>query len=271
MAWPKLRIPKVWVSAMCVLGCLGLWGFAGIKQESRHCEQILVRIMNDGGNQFLSASELRKEANMVNGHEFWLIGRPWHEINLAEVERHISKLDFVDRSRAWKDHSGILHLDVWQMEPFVRLMTYGNRDRYLDTKGFNYPVSESFTARVMIADGPGVNVLLEKVALQGDFTDKRNPKAKVDPEAEALFNLLLKINTDHFLKPLIAQVTVSDNGEVTMYPQVGNQVIYFGKPEGVDNKVRKLQAFYEQIVAARSWDKYRSVNLKFENQIICEQ
>jgi cell division protein FtsQ len=156
------------------------------------------------------------------------------------------------------------------MEPIVRLMLAGNRNRYIDAKGNNYAVSRNSSARVLIVDGPGAEVLLTKLAKPQDYVNKKKPQFQVDPEAEALFTLITTIHNNPFLHALIGQITVDANQEVRLIPQIGHQEIILGPPTDIEEKFRKLDAFYKKIVAAKRWDRYHSVNLKFENQIICE-
>ena len=50
----------------------------------------------------------------------------------------------------------------------------------------------------------------------------------------------------------------------------GNQEILFGKIEDFVGKFQKLQTFYKKIIPAKGWNMYKKINLKFENQIICD-
>ena len=91
-----------------------------------------------------------------------------------------------------------------------------------------------------------------------------------NPEAKNLFGLVKAILADPFCRAQIGELYVDEGGEVTLYPLVGDQEIILGKPEGYTTKLLKLKSFYQDIVPARGWERYNTVNLKYENQIVCE-
>jgi len=58
--------------------------------------------------------------------------------------------------------------------------------------------------------------------------------------------------------------------QITIFPQVGNERIEFGKPQNIEVKFRKLMIFYKEILPRMGWDKYNRVNLEYEGQIVAE-
>ena len=59
-------------------------------------------------------------------------------------------------------------------------------------------------------------------------------------------------------------------GKVIFMPQVGTQIIEFGKPDEVEQKFKKLLVVHKKVLPAMGWDRYKRVNLEFHDQIICE-
>jgi len=57
---------------------------------------------------------------------------------------------------------------------------------------------------------------------------------------------------------------------ITIFPQVGDERIEFGKPDDVQEKFRKLMIFYKEILPRMGWNKYDRVNLEYEGQIVTE-
>ena len=82
--------------------------------------------------------------------------------------------------------------------------------------------------------------------------------------------MLKYIENDAFWKAQIAHILIKKDGEIELYPQVTKQVVEFGMPEDFDGKFSKLLTFYKEILPKKGWNTYDRVNLKFENQIICE-
>jgi len=82
--------------------------------------------------------------------------------------------------------------------------------------------------------------------------------------------VLQYIDADPFWKAQIAQIELNENNELTLYPQVSKQVIIFGSPEDYEQKFKKLKVFFKQILPQKGWNKYEKVNIKYNNQIVCE-
>jgi cell division protein FtsQ len=55
-----------------------------------------------------------------------------------------------------------------------------------------------------------------------------------------------------------------------MYQQVGKQVIEFGEAKDIEEKFKKINLFYEEILPAKGWNTYSRVNVKYKGQIVCE-
>jgi cell division protein FtsQ len=82
--------------------------------------------------------------------------------------------------------------------------------------------------------------------------------------------MLRIIHEDEFLHAQIAELDIDSKGKITIYPQVGGQLIEFGKPENLEVKFKKLRIFYKEILPMRGWNTYKRVNLEYEGQIIAE-
>jgi len=52
-------------------------------------------------------------------------------------------------------------------------------------------------------------------------------------------------------------------------PKIGSATIVLGDMSDLDSKLVKLKAFYQAKIGSKELDDYRSVNLKYRNQIVC--
>lgn len=82
--------------------------------------------------------------------------------------------------------------------------------------------------------------------------------------------MIEKITGDEFWNAQITQLDIDNKLRITLYPQVGNEVIEFGKPEDIDTRFKKLKIFYKEILPKVGWNKYDRVNLEYEGQIVAE-
>ena len=87
---------------------------------------------------------------------------------------------------------------------------------------------------------------------------------------EPLLALLQYIRESDLWRAQIAELSVDEAGDVTLWPQVGNYRIEFGKPDGVEMKFKKVKLFYTRIAPQKGWDRYHRVSVQFRNQLVCE-
>ncbi|MDV7400600.1 hypothetical protein RZS08_54800, partial [Arthrospira platensis SPKY1] len=69
---------------------------------------------------------------------------------------------------------------------------------------------------------------------------------------------------------LIEQIYVS-NGKILLAPKVGNYKIVLGTVDDLDEKFRRLRIFYDEVVPYQGWRRYKTVNLSYKGQIVCEK
>jgi cell division protein FtsQ len=90
-----------------------------------------------------------------------------------------------------------------------------------------------------------------------------------DYAGKRLLPLISFINENTFWSSQIDQIYVGVNGELSMIPRVGDQVIIFGTPEDFEVKFRNLKALYTEGFKSGGWNRYSMINAKFLNQIVC--
>jgi cell division protein FtsQ len=248
--WKK----ALWIG-LGVLGGAGLLAAAKQRYESRRCQRVNV-VIDDGrpGPGFVTAADVRRLLT-DNGP---LVGRTLDRLDLKALEARVRSNGLVRECQAAADLSGTLNVRVWQHRPIARLIERrgvgSDADGYLNEEGDLLPLSEHYTARVLLVAGPYF---------------ERLPNLR-GAKHEALRVLLRYITADPFWNAQIAQVEVDDDGDVTLLPAVGNHRILFGPPTDPEAKFRKLTVFYTKILPARGWSAYQTVSVQFKNQLVCE-
>jgi cell division protein FtsQ len=79
------------------------------------------------------------------------------------------------------------------------------------------------------------------------------------------------INNDSFLKSQIVQIYINNNGYFEFIPRIGNQRILFGSIENMEKKFKKIKLFYKNGPQPKDLNKYDTLNVLYENQIICSK
>ena len=81
-----------------------------------------------------------------------------------------------------------------------------------------------------------------------------------------MVNLILE---DDFLKKELVGIRKLDNNEYQFSVRSGNYTIDFGKLINIDVKFKKLKAFYNKAFQDKTIQEYKTINVKFHNQVVC--
>ena len=250
--WQAVFIGFAWVFSLSSV--IVLMSFIEIKKVESTCEKIEVVLP---GNQFfIEQAEIDEILKSKNG---LLIGRRLSGIDIQYLENKLKANPFIEYAKVYIDMNGIIHADVKQRVPVLRILNLSGQDFYVDQNGYKIPLSDHFTARVLVANG----IILE------DFSGKVDTlKTKLSKD---LFLAAKFIAQDSLWNDQIVQMYVNEKNDIELVPRVGNQKIILGNADNLKNKFRNLLLFYKKAIPQAGWDTYSSINLKFKGQIVCEK
>ena len=169
------------------------------------------------------------------------------------LEKVLEGNPYCDNAEVYIDAMGILHVDVRQRIPIVRIINTRGVGYYLDSTGTKLPLSDKFTARVL-----AVNGFVPASDNNADTTG--------DAQLEDVLNVATALQSDSFLFRLIDQVWVNTDGEFVLVPKFSKQDVLLGSANALDKKLSKLSAFYRH-TARTSLSNYKRIDLRYENEI----
>ncbi len=243
---------KIFAAVLVVLVFIA---FTERKHEEFAIRDISVRIENEVDNHFLDEADV---LGLMRVDVQNLRGARTSDINLRTIESKIKKDPFIKEADLYTDLKGNLIASVKLRRPVARIIRTDGPDGYIAEDGTIMPVSEKFTARVLLVSGPYVRKLLQQ------------PNISYTPEGVQLLNLIHVLKADEFWSAQIAQMDIDSKGRLTLFPQVGDERIEFGTPDNEIPKLKKLKIFYKEILPKAGWNKYRRVSLQYEGQIVAE-
>ncbi|MCD9018497.1 cell division protein FtsQ/DivIB [Parachryseolinea silvisoli] len=229
--------------------------FTERRQGDITVRDITVKIENEQENHFLDEADVMKlmQLNLEN-----LRGTGLNEVNLKAIEQRVKSEPFVKEGELYSDLKGNMVIRVELRRPIARIVRNDGPDGYIAEDGTIMPVSEKFTSRVVLISGGFVRQLLK----QKNVNDTE--------EGKQLIELINAIREDEFWNAQIAQLDMDSKARITMYSQVGDERIEFGRPDNPEVKFKKLRVFYKEILPRMGWNKYDRVNLEYEGQIVAE-
>ena len=87
-------------------------------------------------------------------------------------------------------------------------------------------------------------------------------------DLDYLTKVSLMIRDDKFLNQNISQIIINDNQEINLKLSGLNTFIELGHNNKLEKKIQNLKAFYNRAVRKNDIEKYKEVNLQFENQVV---
>jgi cell division protein FtsQ len=250
--WKLILYCFTWT--LCLGGLVVLMSFVNVKKEAQKCTEL--KVMLPGTNNFIEREEVDRILLEGSGP---LVGRKLEDINIHDLENKLKANPFIEYAKVFADMSGVIHVDIRQRKPMLRIINMANVNFYIDEKGNKIPMSDNYTARVLVANG----------LITEDFS------GKVDTMSSQLTRDLFRtadfIRQDTLWNDQIEQLYVNLKGDIEIVPRVGDHKIILGTADSIETKFRNLLVFYKKAIPKVGWDTYKSISLKYANQIICEK
>lgn len=242
------------------LGALVLiWTVMGLASANHRGKQVTAVhvIVEDGKeNYFLDADAVKKILERKVGTP--LEGTPVGSLRMDELEYELDNNPWIGNAEVFFRNDGVLGVEVALRKPLARVITPSGASFYLDEKMRKFPVSPSYPADVPLVTGY-IRETLEP-------TDTLN-----DPALRGVTELIKAVHSDEFFSSMVSEIAVDGRGEITLYPEVGDLEMRFGKPEQIEEKLASLMKFYDQVLAVTGWNRYQSVDLRFQDQIVAKK
>ena len=247
--WRPVLIGLAWVISLG--GVVVLMSFIEVKKAGVVCKDVKIYI--PGNQYFIDKDQID---NILQLRSNSLIGRKMENINLHELESKLKANPFVEFAKVYADMDGILCIEISQRQPMLRIMNQFNQDFYVDQHGLKIPLSDNFTANVLVANG-----MIDEPF--GGRVDTLHTGLARD-----IFKTADFIRKDSLWSAQIAQIYVNQNHEIELIPRVGSQRILLGNADSLQNRFNNLKAFYKQALPQVGWDAYKMINIKYANQVI---
>lgn len=247
--------------SLFLIGIFVLFSFTEGSKNNGLLQNIVVNVDMDSGNQFVTKNDIRslivRQGYDTNKTQMELI-----DANL--IERKIADLSSVEEVEVYKNMNGELNALVKQRKPIVRILHQNGQSNYIDDKGKMMPLSDKYSARVIVVNG----YINEKNTFSVNEIKANDSLAKAS-KLDELYDFVMLFNKDEFFTAQFEQIYIEKNGEYTVIPKVGNQKIYFGKPEDMEQKLNNLKSWYLDGINPENLNLYKTINLKYNGQVVC--
>lgn len=228
--------------SLLLIGSLAfLYSFSSVKNSTKKINKVEIEFV-EGSSFFLTQTMVNKLL-IVNSRD--VQNQPKSTLDLQSLEQAVLSNPYIENATVFFTIKGVLKTIVKQRTPVARI-NINNSSYYVDKQGVEVPLSDNYSARVILVTGK---------------INKQNLK-----EITAFVNVILE---DDFLKKEIIGIHKTQNEEFILSVRSGQYKIEFGSLEEMNIKFKKLKAFYNKTFVDKTIDQYKTINLKYHNQVVC--
>jgi len=250
--WRNLLYSVVGLAVLA--GLVLLMGFIRTKSGEQACSTMKIIVLGD--ESFIEQQDIA--ATLVEKYGE-LEGKTLEAIPIHEMEKDLLQIPFVFSAMVTTDMDGSLTVRIKQREAVLRVINNKGLDFYIDRQGHKMPVSLKYVPRVPIVNGY-INEPYDGTL------DSIRSQVVMDSYKTAQY-----ISLDSVWSSQVVQLYVNEQQDIELIPRVGHQQIILGNADSLERKFEKLKLFYDKIVPKTGIGAYKSVNLKFAGQIVCER
>jgi len=252
-AYKKLGMLLLWVMLCC--GLVFAIAFTNNQEKNLAAKKVIIQIFPEN----LEFFNRKKVINTIseNGNLNDISNAKIDEINTGYLENKLSQNTFLQDAKVYNDLNGNVYIKINQREPILRLYRFNGVNYYIDKFGVKFQTSTNFTAHVPIANG--------------NIFERSKPCDTVYSfVAKGLYNIASYVDKQTFWKAQIEQIFVTRDNEFILIPKIGNHQIIFGDANNLETKFEKLFVFYKEGLRRVGWNKYKSIDVRFDKQVVCK-
>lgn len=224
------------------------------KELVQPCSDLVVEFTDQQGLRMLDEAELIASL-FPTGSTTYPVGKRFHNINLFALERQLEKNPWVREADLFFDQQQVLHINVSQRKPIVRMFTPDGNSFYLDEALTILPITSKDAISLPVFTNfyptPTGRTLADTLLMK------------------RMIGLSKFILADSFLSAQIEEVHISADQSFELYTQVGDQTVQLGLRDDWEQLFYKLKSLYQQLNRDNGWGKYASIDLQYKDLAVC--
>lgn len=185
---------------------------------------------------------------VLQEHSIDPVGLPLEDIDPEKIEATLMLHPLVGKVQCYKTGGDLLRINLSSKVPLVRVINNRGNDFYVDSKG-EILSQHSLAVQLPVATG---------------YIDRQFA-------ANELLQVVRALDRSEFWKAQVEQINVTKDRQIELVPRVGDHLLILGTADNVESKLERLMNFYEKGLDNVGWNKYRSISVAYEGQVVCKK
>ena len=228
----------------------GYLGYSVIAMTDRHEATRLCRGVDLHITDSLHFDLIDEEMvlGVLQEHSIDPVGLPLDEIDPEKIEATLLMHPLVGKVQCYKTGGDLLRINLSSKVPLVRVMNNRGQDFYVDSKG-EILTQRSLAVQLPVATG---------------YIDRQFA-------ADELLQVVRVLDRSEFWKAQVEQINVTKDRQIELVPRVGDHLLILGTADNIEEKLERLMNFYEKGLDNVGWNKYRSISVAYDGQVVCKK
>ena len=210
--------------------------------EGQECKGLDIVVDDSHNTGFVGENEIRE---WLVSHKKFPEGEKLAEIDLAAMEAVLEENPYIDKALCYATAEDKVAIRVTPRIPLLHVINQKGEDFYIDNQGGTMPRGQH---------------TVDLIVMTGNV-----PRST----AGKLYSGLARtITSDPRWSKPIQEIHVDASGEIELTPAGMNHTVVLGDTSKVADKLSRLATFYDEGLTKDGWNTYKTINLKFDDQVI---
>lgn len=206
------------------------------------CTGVKISVSQNEMSQFVTAEDIDHELGGIVAASDTMRAA---SVNLKEIEDHLNGLSIIESVNCRRLANDVIAIDVAPMVPVARVFD-NTGSYYINKSGKHLLASPRYQIDVPV-------VISDNDSL---------------PNVGTIIPLLESIEANEVWSQLVSALKVDCNGDIFIIPSITGHIVNIGDGKNIDDKMKRLFAFYDQVLEVKGWNYYDTISVKFSNQVI---
>lgn len=243
---------------LILLGCVVIvvMIYVIIIQRRSICNEIHVKIEYQNSDTIIKPEDI---LNYLDQQKIKIKGEYIKNLNLNNIHQLLIHYPYIQDLNLATNVSHQFYINIVQSKPLMHVFNNANEEFFIDDNGQYLPYSQYVKEPLIIVNGNISN------------SYKTNQKINIDTARNILdhcFKIVQYLSKDDFLKTQFGQIYVNKDQDIEMIPIYGEHLVILRNSELIAEKMESVKAMYKNVFNTKGWNKYKELNLKYENVII---
>mgnify|MGYP003440504046 FL=1 len=238
---------KIVIKIILLTGVLAYFVFAisslSRDEDQRICSGVEILLKDSTNNDYVNTRFIK---DLLEQAKTPIKGVALKNINIKNIEDHLKKSPYIDSVICYYTPDNLMCIRISTRMPVIHVMPENGESYYMDINGNTMPT----------------NVFLLDVCLATGNISKKYAKEK-------LLDLATFINNRTPWDKEIQQIHVRNEKHIELITLTGDHTIILGEPIDIADKMERLSVFYKEGLDKAGWNKYRTINLNYADQVVC--